>query len=213
MQDIDDLSKLSYFVPNLPRLEVNKEKFWTWWDSMNVPINRIQKDSRGNGGGYNGEFWDGVTIWQQPDYQKTIVWKVNYCPNDELFGQLVNDIINALPWYNVQGITLWSNKSAIPMHQDGLPRDPFPSAPRVALFDDCENRTFSLFHKSRLRKIIPDLTQGPNLFFFNNENCFHGALEPVNGRKILIRIDGPLIDSKGFVEYMRSEIAKNAKHE
>jgi len=209
----DDLSNISYFVPNLPRLEVNKEQFWAWWDLMNVPIIRIKQDSRGNDSGYHGEFWDGVTVWQRPDYQKTIVWKVNYRPNDELFGQLVNDIINALPWYDVQGITLWSNKCKIPMHQDGLPRDPFPSAPRVALFDDCENRTFCLVNKLTLRKTFPDFTEGPNLFFFNNQNCLHGATEPVNGRKILIRIDGPLIDPERFLMYVRSEISNNALHE
>ena len=208
-----NLSKIAYFVPNLPRLEVDKEKFWAWWDSVNIPINRIQKDSRGNGGGYSGEFWDGVTIWQKPDYQKTIVWKVNYHPNEELFSQLIKDAVQALPWYDVQGLTLWSNKIAIPMHQDGLPRDPFPSAPRIALFDDCENRTFFVFEKTKLKKFFPDLTTGPNLFFFNNENCFHGATEPINGRKILIRIDGPLIDPEGMKHYITSQIEKGAKYE
>jgi len=208
-----DLSKIAYLVPNLPRMDVDKEKFWQWWDSVNIPINRLQKDSRGNGGGYSGEFWDGVTIWQKPDYQKTIVWKVNYHPNDELFSQLIKDVITVLPWYDVQGLTLWSNKIAIPMHQDGLPRDPFPSAPRLSLFDDCENRTFFVFEKTKLKKFFPDLTTGPNLFFFNNENCFHGATEPINGRKILIRIDGPLIDPVGFREYINNQIENGAKHE
>lgn len=208
-----DLSNVAYFVPDIPRLEVDKEKFWAWWDSVNIPINRIQKDSRGNGGGYSGEFWDGVTIWQKPDYQKTIVWKVNYHPNEELFSQLINNVIQALPWYDVQGLTLWSNKIAIPMHQDGLPRDPFPSAPRVALFDDCENRTFFVFSKTKLKKFFPDLTTGPNLFFFNNENCYHGATEPINGRKILIRIDGDLVDPDGMKAYINNQISAGARYE
>jgi len=210
---MNNLSTISYFIPNLPRLELDKDKFWAWWDSVNIPINRIQKDSRGNGSGYKGEFWDGVTIWQKPDYQKTIVWKVNYHPNEELFSQLIKDVTTALPWYDVQGLTLWSNKIAIPMHQDGLPRDPFPSAPRIALFDDCENRTFFLFEKTKLKKSFPDLTTGPNLFFFNNENCFHGATAPINGRKILIRIDGPLVDADGFEEYIKLQLEQGAIYE
>ena len=210
---MNNLSTISYFIPNLPRLELDKDKFWAWWDNVNIPINRIQKDSRGNGSGYNGEFWDGVTIWQKPDYQQTIVWKVNYHPNEELFSQLIKDVITALPWYDVQGLTLWSNKIAIPMHQDGLPRDPFPSAPRIALFDDCENRTFFLFEKTKLKKSFPDCITGPNLFFFNNENCFHGATAPINGRKILIRIDGPLVDTDGFEEYIKLQLEQGAIYE
>ena len=208
-----DLSKIAYFVPNLPRLEIDKEKFWAWWDSVSTPINRIQKDSRGNTSGYNGEFWDGVTIWQKPEYQKTIVWKVNYHPNEELFSKLIEDIISALPWYDVQGLTLWSNKIAVPIHQDGLPRDLFPSAPRVVLIDDCENRTFYLVEKTKFKRFIPDLTTGPNLFFFNNENCLHGAMQPLNGRKILIRIDGPLIDAEGFKGYINTQLANSSKYE
>lgn len=210
-----DLSKVAYFVPNIPRIEVDKEKFWAWWDSVNIPINRIQKDSRsrGDGGGYNGEFWDGVTVWKKPDYQNTIVWKINYHPNDELFGKLITDIINALPWYDIDGLTLWSNKIAVPMHQDGFPRDPFPSAPRVALIDDCENRTFFVLSRTTLKRFFPDFTSGPNLFFFNNETYFHGASEPVNGRKILIRIDGTLTDPEGFREYINMQIKNGAKHE
>lgn len=208
-----DLSKVAYVIPNLPRLEVDKEKFLTWWDTVNVPINRIQKDSRGNGGGYNGEFWDGVTIWQKPEYQNTIVWKVNYQPNDELFSTLISNIIELLPWYDVQGLTLWSNKIAVPIHQDGLPRDPFPSAPRISLFDDCENKTFYVFEKSKFKKYFPDLKSGPNLFFFNNENCLHGASAPLNGKKVLIRIDGPLIDKEGFVQFINQQIKHGAKFE
>jgi hypothetical protein len=201
-----ELSSIPYFVPNFPRFEVNREEFWNWWDCVNVPIKRIQEDSRGNRGGFNGEFWDGVTIWQTPEYQKTIVWKVNYCPNNELFGNLISNIIERLPWFNIQGITLWSNKIGIPPHKDGLPRDPFPSAPRILLFDEADNRTFYLFDRSAMKPIFPDLRTGSNLFFFNNENFDHGAIRPKNGRKALIRIDGSLIDSNGFCEFINSQI-------
>ncbi len=208
-----DLSKLAYFVPNLPRYEVDKERFWAWWDEVTVPIKRIQKDSRGNGGGFDGEFWDGVTIWQKPTYQQQIVWSVNYKPNDELFGELVQRVIRELPWYNVQGITLWSNKEKIKMHHDGLPKDHFPSAPRIGLLDDCNERTFYLRDKSTLRKFTPDLTQGPNLFFFNNENYVHGATAPEGGRKVLVRIDGPLVDPEGLKLFINNQIAIGAKYE
>jgi hypothetical protein len=184
-----------------------------WWESVNIPIKRIVPDSRGNGLGYNGELWDGVTIWQKPGYQQTIVWRVNYQPNESLFGDLPKRIQAALPWYDIQGLTLWSNKIAIPAHQDGLPRDPFPSAPRVMLFDDCTDRTFYTIHKDTRLKSFPDLTVGPNLFLFNNENCFHGATQPTGSRKILMRIDGPLIDPEGLQQYLVSQIEQGAKFE
>lgn len=209
----DDLSKLAYFVPNLPRFEIDSEKIWEWWDRVNVPIKRIQKDSRGNGGGFEGEFWDGMTIWQKPGYQKQIVWRVNYQPNDELFGEMNKRIIESLPWYDVQGITLWSNKQRIGAHHDGLPRDLFPSAPRIALLDECKNDTFYLVSKSKYKIITPCLREGPNLFFFNNENYLHGAHAPENGRKVLIRIDGPLVDPEGMKSYINNEIANGAKYE
>lgn len=208
-----DLSKIIYFVPNIPRFEVDETNFWMWWDTVNIPINRLQKDSRGNGGGYNGEFWNGVTIWQKPDYQKNIVWKVNYQPNDELFLNLIDGVIKALPFHDVKGLTLWSNKIHVPMHQDGLPRDPFPSAPRINLFDRCNKRTFFVFEKTKFKKVFPDLTTGSNLFYFNNENCLHGAEAPVGGKKVLIRIDGPLINPEGFKEYIEAQIKDGAKHE
>ena len=47
--DDDELSKLAYIVPNLPRYEVDVAKFWPWWDSVTIPIKRIQGDSAGNG--------------------------------------------------------------------------------------------------------------------------------------------------------------------
>lgn len=213
MQQTIDLSKLAFFAPNLPRFEVDRDKLWAWWDQVIIPIKRLQMDSRGNNSGYDGEFWDGVTVWQKEEYQQNIVWKVNYTPNDELFGDMIQRIIAALPWYDVQGVTLWSNKVRVAPHQDGLPRDPFPSAPRINLIDECDNRTFYLVKKEKLKLVIPDLQQGPNLFFFNNEKCFHGAYEPVNGRKILIRIDGPLVDRDGFVEYMKSQIEQGAAYE
>lgn len=204
-----NIADVPFIIPDLPRFEVDRAKFWNWWDQVNIPIQRIQADSRGHGGGYNGEFWDGVTIWQKPHYQNNIVWKVNYHPNDELFSNLIERIIAALPWYDVQGITIWSNKISIPPHKDGLPRDPFPSAPRVFLFDETENRTFYLFNKQKFKFIFPDLRVGPNLFFFNNENFDHGALAPKNGRKALIRIDGPLIDSVGFKEFINISLKDN----
>jgi hypothetical protein len=208
-----DLTSLPFFVPSFPQFKVDEDKFWKWWDTVNIPIGRIQKDSRGHSGGYNGEFWDGVTIWQKDEYQKSIVWKVNYVPNDELFESLINNIINLLPWFDIQGITIWSNKTSIPPHKDGLPRDPFPSAPRILLFDNAENRTFYLFDKSKTKFIFPDLRTGPNLMFFNNENFDHGATTPKNGRKALIRIDGPLIDRSGFLEFINIELNKGQQHE
>jgi hypothetical protein len=209
-----DLSRVAYLVPDLPRYEISdRSKFWEWWDSVTIPINRIAVDSRGSSGGYNGEFWDGVTIWQSPDYQKTIVWKVNYQPNNELFGEMVSRIRSELPWFDIKGITLWSNKEAVPMHRDGLPRDPFPSAPRIVLLDECENRTFYLIHNKPFGMFRPDLRDGPNLFYFNNENFYHGTSSPIGGRKVLARIDGPLIDRDGFLSYVMSSIGSGSKFE
>lgn len=208
-----DLSKVAYIVPNLPKFEVDRDKLWAWWDSVNVPIKRIREDSRGHSDGYNGEFWDGVTIWQKPDYQSNIVWHVNYHPNEELFGNLVSKVIDSLPWFDVLGITLWSHKTAIPPHKDGLPRDPFPSAPRISLIDECERRTFYLFEKKKFKLFRPNLQEGSNLFFFNNENFDHGASQHKQGRKILIRIDGPLVDPEGLHSYLTKEIEAGAKWE
>ena len=212
--EISDLSRLAYFVPNIPRYEIpDRDAFWAWWDSVTVPIKRIRMDSRGNGGGYDGDFWDGVTIWQKPDYQQNIVWKVNHHPNDAMFGGMISRILSELPWFDINGITLWSNKDAVPMHKDGLPRDPFPSAPRIVLLDECENRTFYLIHNKPFGMFRPDLRQGPNLFYFNNENFYHGTSTPIGGRKILIRIDGPLIDPDGFTSHIISSIGEGAKFE
>jgi hypothetical protein len=207
------MEKIAYLIPNIPRFEVDREKFWIWWNSVNIPIKRIQKDSRGHAGGYDGEFWDGVTIWQKPSYQKNIVWEVNYKPNPDLFDNLTEQIIKNIPWFDIEGITLWSNKKAIGAHQDGKPRDIFPSAPRIMLFDECDNRTFYIVHKDPFKIFFPNLTTGPNLFFFNNEKFFHGASTPVNGKKILIRIDGPLIDPDGLTEFLKNQVQNNAKYE
>lgn len=200
-------------MPQLPRYVVDRELFWDWWGTVNIPINRIQPDSRGNGGGYNGEFWDGVTIWQKPDYQRNIVWRVNYHPNQELFSGLVDRILADLPWFGVHGITLWSNKSRIPPHQDGLPRDPFPSAPRISLLDECADRTFYLASKQKFQMFTPDLQEGPNLFLFNNESFFHGARDPGRGRKVLVRVDGPLVDPEGLKKYLLEQVEAGAKYE
>jgi hypothetical protein len=208
-----DLDSLAYIVPNLNPYSVDTEKFWFWWDQVNIPIKRLAVDSRGNGSGYNGEFWDGVTIWQLPEYQKNLAWKINFQPNDELFSNLIEKIHCELPWFKIQGITLWSNKSRIPPHQDGFPRDRFPSAPRISLIDDCSERTFFLISKKKYKQIVPDLTQGPNLFFFNNESYLHGATEPKDGRKVLVRIDGPLIDPVGLKEFINNQIAAGARYE
>jgi len=210
---VDDLSKLGYIVPNLPRFEIDGKKLWAWWDEVNVPIKRIQKDSRGNGGGFEGEFWDGVTVWQKPGYQNQIVWRVNYQPNDELFGEMNKRILESLPWYDIHGITLWSNKQQIKAHHDGLPKDLFPSAPRIALLDECENDTFFLVSKARYKLLTPKLRTGSNLFLFNNENYLHGAHAPMNGRKVLVRIDGPLVDPEGLKAYINNEIAAGSKYE
>lgn len=209
-----DIKKISYIVPLLNRYEIeDKNKFWDWWNNFFIPIKRLQKDSRGNGGGFNGEFWDGITVFKKPEYQHNIVWKVNYQPNDELFKEINERIIKELPWFDVIGITLWSNKIEIPYHQDGRPRDPFPSAPRIMLLDECENRTFYLKNKENNNLIFPDLRKKSNLFFFNNEKFFHGALTPINGKKILIRIDGNLIDPDGLKKYIKNEIKKGALYE
>ena len=208
-----DLTKVAYVVPNLPRFEVDRDLLWQWWNSVTIPIIRIREDSRGHSKGYNGEFWDGVTIWQQPEYQNNIVWKVNYCPNEELFGALVKQILASLPWFNIMGITLWSHKGIIPPHRDGLPIDPFPSAPRINLIDECEKRTFYLLEKKQFKIFRPNLQQGPNLFFFNNQNFEHGASKANQGKKILIRIDGPLVDPEGLYNYINREISAGAKYE
>lgn len=208
-----NLHEIAYFVPTLSRFSVDRNKFWEWWQEVNIPIKRLAKDSRGNGGGYDGEFWDGVTIWQSNDYQKNIVWKVNYHENQDLFGNLLDQIRTNLPWYDLKGITLWSNKSSVGSHQDGLPRDAFPSAPRIMLFDECEHRTFYLLHQKPFFMCYPDLCQGPNLFYFNNQNFMHGTAAPKGGRKILVRIDGPLIDTNGFIEYMKAQLNNGARYE
>ena len=206
------LNQLAYFVPNLPRFEIDKEAFWQWWPQVNIPIKRLAADSRGNGGGYHGEFWDGVTIWQTADYQSNLVWQINY-KTHPMFDKLINDIKVNLPWYDLKGITLWSNKKSVASHQDGLPRDNFPSAPRIMLFDDCDKRSFYLIHQKPFFMTYPNLQSGPNLFFFNNQNFLHGTTATTGGRKILIRIDGPLIDKDGFVEFLHENLHKNAKFE
>jgi hypothetical protein len=210
-----DLSKMAYFVPNLPRFEVDREKFFAWWDAANVPIKQLVADSRGNAAGYEGQLWDGVTIYQKDQTQQSTVWSANYHPNDELFGQFINEVLAALPWFDVQEFTLWSNKKVVAPHQDGFPRDPLPAAPRISLFDDCEKRTFYVLNKRSFKAARPDLTnpEGTNLFFFNNENFLHGASEPKGGRKILMRIDGPLIDVEGFKRYINTEIENGARYE
>ena len=209
-----DLSKLAYIVPNLPRYEVDVEKFWPWWDSVTIPIKRIQGDSAGNAKtGYEGELWDGVTIWQKPEYQQNIVWKVNYHTNNELFGEMIQRILTDLPWFDVHGITLWSSKKRIDPHVDGLPKDQFPSAPRIGLIDECDVRTFYLLSRKRLKYVVPDLTAGSNLFLFNNQNYLHGAKAANTGKKILVRIDGPLVDPIGLKNYINIEIANGAKHD
>ena len=209
-----DLSKIAYLAPVLPRFEVsNRELFWQWWKEVNIPIKRITSDSRGNGGGYNGEFWDGVTIWQKEDYQKNIVWKVNFQPNDELFSGFIGQLLDALPWYDIHGVTLGSNKDKVGPHRDGLPRDPFPSAPRIMLMDECQNRTFYLVHQQPFKMFHPDLRNGPNLFYFNNEYFLHGTAAPKGGRKILARIDGPLVDAAGFVDHLVEQAKNGAKYE
>jgi hypothetical protein len=209
-----DLSKIAYLVPNLPRFDVlDLGAFWQWWDEVNIPIKRTAVDSRGYGGGYNGEFWDGVTIWQKEEYQKTIVWKVNHHRNDSMFGGLIDAVLSSLPWFDVQGLTLWSNKIKVGSHRDGRPRDPFPSAPRIMLVDECRDRTFYLEHQDPFEVFRPDLRQGPNLFYFNNENFMHGTLPPVEGRKVLIRVDGPLVDSDGFVRHLHEQLNADARYE
>lgn len=209
-----DLSRIAYLVPNIPRFDLpDRELFWQWWKEVNIPIKRITADSRGNGGGYNGEFWDGVTVWQKDDYQKNIVWKVNHHSHDNMFGSLIDSVLSSLPWFDIQGITLWSNKGRVGPHQDGLPRDPFPSAPRIMLVDECYNRSFYLMREKPFGMFHPDLRQGPNLFYFNNENFFHGAAPPLGGKKVLVRIDGPLIDAAGFVKHLYEQIGTGAKHE
>ena len=95
-----DLNNIGYIVPNLSPYVVDREKFWKWWDEVTIPIKRITKDSRGNGGGFEGEFWDGVTVWQDPNYQQNIVWKVNYHPNEELFGEMIQRLHAELPWWS-----------------------------------------------------------------------------------------------------------------
>jgi hypothetical protein len=213
MDDID-LSKMAYIVPNLPRYEIDVAKFWPWWDSVTIPIKRIHGDSAGNGKtGYDGELWDGVTIWQKPEYQRNIVWKVNYHTNDELFGELIQRVLKELPWYDIHGITLWSNKKRIDPHLDGLPKDEFPSAPRIGLIDECDIRTFYLISRKRLKYAVPDLTTGSNLFLFNNQNYKHGAKAANSGKKILVRIDGPLIDPEGLKAYINNQIAEGARYE
>jgi hypothetical protein len=59
----------------------------------------------------------------------------------------------------------------------------------------------------------PDLRDGPNLFYFNNENFYHGTSSPIGGRKVLARIDGPLIDRDGFLSYVMSSIGSGSKFE
>ena len=43
----------------------------------------------------------------------------------------------------------------------------------------------------------------------NNENYFHGADEPISGRKVLVRIDGPLVDKEGLKKYLETQIVTN----
>ena len=213
----NDFAKMAYIIPNLPRYEVDVTKFWPWWDSVTIPIKRIQGDSAGNGKtGYDGELWDGVTIWQKPEYQKNIVWKVNYHTNEELFGEIIQRILKDLPWFDIHGITLWSNKKRIDPHLDGLPKDEFPSAPRIGLIDECDIRTFYLISRKGLgglKYTVPDVTSGPNLFLFNNQNYLHGAKAASAGKKILVRIDGPLIDPDGLKTYINNQIAEGARYE
>jgi hypothetical protein len=208
-----DLSKVAYIVPNIPRFEINENLLWNWWDNVNVPVERIQVDSRGHGQGFDGEFWNGITIWNQPTYQDNFAWKITYCPNKDLFGDLIDKVIKNLPWFNILGITLWSHKKSIPPHKDGFPIDPFPSAPRILLTDNCEKDTFYLLDRPSLKIFKPDLKLKSNLFFFNNQNFEHGALRARSGRKILVRIDGPLIDPKGLLEFINTQIELGAKYE
>jgi hypothetical protein len=210
-QMVEDLSALSYIAPNLPRYEIDREKFWAWWHEASIPIARLTRDSRGNGQGWDGELWNGLTIWQKPDYQKTIVWKVNHQVNEELFGEIIERVHKDLPWYDIQGLTLWSNKVFIGAHHDGLPRDRFPSAPRINLIDECENDTFFLVNRKNLKRTYPNLRTGPNLFLFNNEDFVHGADAPIGGKKVLIRIDGPLKDPEGLQKYIREQVDAGAK--
>lgn len=204
---------MAYLVPDLPRFVIpDHEVFWKWWDEATIPIKRLSKDSRGNGGGYDGEFWDGVTIWQKPNYQQNIVWQVNHKPNHDLFGEIIERAIHSLPWFDVHGITLWSNKRMVGPHQDGLPRDPFPSAPRIMLIDECHSRTFYLVHQKPFAMFHPDLRQGSNLFYFNNENFLHGTTAQTGGRKILARIDGPLVDVDGFTRHLKEQIEAGTMH-
>jgi hypothetical protein len=209
MSDILDLSSLAYFVPDLPRYEIDKEKFWAWWNEVSIPIERLQRDSRGNGQGWNGELWDGLTIWKKENYQSTIVWKVNHQTHNDLFGELIERVHKELPWFDINGLTLWSNKVPIGAHHDGQPRDHFPSAPRINLIDECENDTFFLIDRKTLKKTYPNLRTGSNLFFFNNENFVHGADAPIGGKKVLVRIDGPLVDPDGLKQFINNQIASS----
>ena len=47
----------------------------------------------------------------------------------------------------------------------------------------------------------------------NNQNFDHGASQAASGRKILIRIDGPLTDPEGLKEFINSAIINGATYE
>ena len=213
-----DLSKIAYVAPKLPRFEVNPDKFWKWWDNCNVPIMRNKPWTTATGHTKParpdyGEFWNGVTIYQSGH---SSLWTINDKPNADLFSELITDILNALPWYKVAGITLLSNNGAIPFHNDERPVAGSsniygPAAVRVMLFDDVENRTFQIQSETTNEIFTPDLRSGPNLFMFNDTvNFKHGAQKCISGRKIIIRIDGALLHPIQLAEYLTSQIAAGA---
>ena len=209
---MSDLSKIAYIIPNLPRFIIDEDKFWKWWEIESIPIiattEYALKSNKLVNANY-GEFWDGLTIWADNTHHS--MWEVNYKPNDDLFQDLINQIFNTLPWYKISAITLWSNNGYIGYHNDGLNGYSYPVAVRIALVDTSNFRSFQIQEVTTKKTFTPDLTVGPNLFFFNDESNFkHGSTECIGGKKVLVRIDGLLIDPTGLEIYLNNQITNGA---
>jgi|694.fasta_scaffold07480_20 hypothetical protein len=196
--NVNDVFFLPLAIPYLPFRYKDKilDIFLTHKESISKP-----SDSK------IPEFWEGMLCYKKEDVDESkILYPGKFLDIKELLIEEINILNEYLP-IEVETISLWCNKIAVPAHMDQKVYDQETDFRfRFVLIQ--EDPSFFIKYENRSKYI--DLPPDANVFAFNNYSCKHGATVP-NGKKVLGIIRGKINNYNKFLNLIEMSYNKYNK--
>jgi hypothetical protein len=204
---------------DVPKFEIDMEKFLELWDRENIDIVRTAPDAAepwtkeahplGKDSNWHSPQFKGLDFysWQKENYTESrdLSWTSKFY-EDPFFKPLIEQINDTLPFYEISHLYIWESVKEVMPHRDAESFWDMPTMFRIMLNDENEKPTLYTCDVDDGDMHYIDLPEDTNSFAWSNGSQIHGS-DYFGKRKQLVCING-IFNTKKYEDLLDRSIIK-----